>query len=91
MNTTLAFHPDCPDCAQELGLGGVPPAPGKHRHPVSDPAETNRKELTQCQHCYKSRAAGAVLQKCAACKVDLYCVCCLLLVLSLIHSRLLFL
>jgi hypothetical protein len=70
------FHPDCPDCAQELGLNGVPPAPGKHRA-VSDPAETNRKELTQCQFCYKSRAEGAVLQKCAGCKVDLYCVRCL--------------
>ena len=44
--TTLDFHPDRPGCAQELGLGGVPPAPGKHRHAVSDPAETNRKELS---------------------------------------------
>lgn len=69
------FHPGCPECAQEQGANGVPIAPGKHRHAQSDPAEPIRKELTQCQYCFKSRAAGVTLQKCAACKIDIYCVC----------------
>ncbi|KAF8175907.1 hypothetical protein K438DRAFT_1847259 [Mycena galopus ATCC 62051] len=32
-----------------------------------------RKELIQCQFCYKSKGSGVTLQKCAGCKIDLYC------------------
>ncbi|KAJ6454207.1 hypothetical protein C8R45DRAFT_882233 [Mycena sanguinolenta] len=72
-----AFDPNCPHCAAERDVAeklarGAPPAPC-HRHVKSDPKETLRKELTQCQHCFKSRGPGVTLQRCGACQVDLYC------------------
>jgi len=42
-------------------------------HPESDPKETQRKELTQCQNCFKSRAEGARMSRCSRCKVEMYC------------------
>ena len=63
---------DCPTCR---ALAAIPHAPtGGQRHPFSDPQQQARKELTQCQSCFKSKAEGAKLFKCSACKVDLYCV-----------------
>jgi len=74
MANALLFNPNCPCCVQEMGLNGVPPAPSSgHRHPESDASESARKDLTQCQYCFKSRGSGITLQKCAACKVDMYC------------------
>ncbi|KAJ7498332.1 hypothetical protein B0H11DRAFT_1909369 [Mycena galericulata] len=35
--------------------------------------EMIHRELAQCQYCYKSRGPKVSLQKCAGCKVDLYC------------------
>ncbi|KAJ6496069.1 hypothetical protein C8R45DRAFT_802451, partial [Mycena sanguinolenta] len=49
-----------------------PPAPC-HRHPNSDPKETQRKKNTQCQYCFKSKGPGVTLHRCAACEIDLYC------------------
>jgi hypothetical protein len=70
------FTPGCPCCAEELGAGGVPAAPSEpRRHSESAPKEFLRKELTQCQYCYKSKNSGITLQKCAACLIDVYCVC----------------
>lgn len=43
------------------------------QHPDSDPKETQRKELTQCQHCFISQAEGAKLSRCSRCKVEMYC------------------
>ncbi|KAF5325093.1 hypothetical protein D9619_010016 [Psilocybe cf. subviscida] len=38
------------------------------------PKDWVRKELTQCQHCYKSRmSGGAKLSKCGGCKIAQYC------------------
>ncbi|KAJ7226789.1 hypothetical protein GGX14DRAFT_417388 [Mycena pura] len=70
------FNPSCPHCVAEKVNATLkaeaPPAPC-HRHAMSDRSETMRKELTQCQHCWKSKGDGVSLRKCAACKVDLYC------------------
>ncbi|CAL1708653.1 unnamed protein product [Somion occarium] len=75
MNTQPSlFTPGCPCCAEELGLGGIPAASGsRHRHPASDPRERGRKELTQCQQCWRSKAPGVTPFRCTGCKVDLYC------------------
>ncbi|KAJ6471590.1 hypothetical protein C8R47DRAFT_1297351 [Mycena vitilis] len=35
--------------------------------------QTLRKELTQCQYCYKSKGPGVSLQRCGGCGVDIYC------------------
>ncbi|KAF7346765.1 hypothetical protein MSAN_01815000 [Mycena sanguinolenta] len=72
-----AFNPNCPHCVAERSVAeqltrDVPSAPC-HRHVKSDPKETQRKELTQCQYCFKSRGPGVTLQRCGACEVDLYC------------------
>ncbi|KAJ3485115.1 hypothetical protein NLI96_g5170 [Meripilus lineatus] len=70
------FNPDCPCCVEEIGLGNSPlpkPTIGKHRHPVSDPNESLRNELTQCQNCWVSKGPGVTFSRCSACKVDLYC------------------
>ncbi|KZT12829.1 uncharacterized protein LAESUDRAFT_17982 [Laetiporus sulphureus 93-53] len=50
-----------------------PAPPADFRHPESDPKEPLRKESTQCQNCLKSRADGAIMSRCSACRVDLYC------------------
>ncbi|KAH8101794.1 hypothetical protein BXZ70DRAFT_76725 [Cristinia sonorae] len=50
----------------------IPRAPGR-AHPASDPKQQARKELTQCQTCYESKADGVTLFKCAGCKFELYC------------------
>ncbi|KAF8202741.1 hypothetical protein K438DRAFT_1758055 [Mycena galopus ATCC 62051] len=70
------FNSNCPECVAEridpTIKGDAPPAPC-HRHAMSDPKETLRKELTQCQYCLKSKGSGATLQKCGACLIDIYC------------------
>ncbi|KAJ7101960.1 hypothetical protein C8R44DRAFT_988280 [Mycena epipterygia] len=70
------FDPSCEHCIAEQANNylnsEIPPAPG-HRHATSDPKETMRKELTQCQYCYKSRGPGVSLQKCGGCQSALYC------------------
>ncbi|KAJ7866666.1 hypothetical protein B0H13DRAFT_2066421 [Mycena leptocephala] len=72
----MSFNPSCEHCVAEHVQSTLnaeaPPAPC-HRHSMSDPNQTMRKELTQCQYCYKSKGPGVTLQKCAACKVDIYC------------------
>ncbi|KAJ3485125.1 hypothetical protein NLI96_g5167 [Meripilus lineatus] len=70
------FNPACSCCLEELGLGNGPlpkPTIGKHRHPVSDPNETLRNELTQCQNCWVSKGPGVTFSRCGACKIDIYC------------------
>ncbi|KAI0076495.1 hypothetical protein K474DRAFT_1662851 [Panus rudis PR-1116 ss-1] len=63
------FTPGCPCCMEELGIGGVPPAPeSNHRHPNSIPKEPFRKELTQCQNCWKSKSSEVSLFRCEAAK-----------------------
>ncbi|GJE89436.1 zinc finger MYND domain-containing protein [Phanerochaete sordida] len=32
-----------------------------------------RKELTQCQYCWKRKAPGVTFHRCSGCKVDIYC------------------
>ncbi|KAJ6509861.1 hypothetical protein DFH09DRAFT_1198592, partial [Mycena vulgaris] len=70
------FNPSCEHCVAERVHATLnteaPPAPC-HRHLMSDPKETGRKELTQCQYCFKSKGPGVSLQKCGACSVDIYC------------------
>ncbi|KDQ49547.1 hypothetical protein JAAARDRAFT_42780 [Jaapia argillacea MUCL 33604] len=51
---------------------GIPDAP-RNRHPESDPKETMRKGLTQCQYCYISQGGGISLKKCGACRTAIYC------------------
>ncbi|KAJ3485116.1 hypothetical protein NLI96_g5173 [Meripilus lineatus] len=74
----LLFGPDCPSsCIEEIGLGKSPlpkPTIGKHRHPVSDPNESLRNELTQCQNCWVSKGPGVTFSRCGACKIEIYCV-----------------
>lgn len=71
------FDPSCEHCIAEQANNylnsEIPPAPC-HRHATSDRKETMRKELTQCQYCYKSRGPGVTLQKCGGCQSALYCV-----------------
>ncbi|KAJ3485123.1 hypothetical protein NLI96_g5169 [Meripilus lineatus] len=70
------FNPACPCCREELGLGNSPlpkPTIGKHRHPVSDPNESLRNKLTQCQNCWVSKGPGVTFSRCGACKIDIYC------------------
>ncbi|KDQ49546.1 hypothetical protein JAAARDRAFT_42778 [Jaapia argillacea MUCL 33604] len=50
----------------------IPEAP-RARHPESNPKQTARKGLTQCQHCYKSQGGGVNLKKCGACGMAMYC------------------
>ncbi|KAJ7731241.1 hypothetical protein B0H16DRAFT_1427548 [Mycena metata] len=72
----MAFNPSCEHCIAERVQAALnaeaPPAPC-HRHAESDPKQTIRKELTQCQYCYKSKGSGVTLRSCAACEVDMYC------------------
>ncbi|KAF5325096.1 hypothetical protein D9619_010011 [Psilocybe cf. subviscida] len=42
-------------------------APPSTKEPV-------RKELMQCQFCYRSRLAGATLSRCSGCQIAFYCV-----------------
>ncbi|KAJ7259143.1 hypothetical protein B0H12DRAFT_1109058 [Mycena haematopus] len=72
------LHTDCPQCvaervAEKLITRDAPPAPC-HQHAHSDPKETKRKELTQCQYCFKSKGPGVTLQRCGGCEIDIYCV-----------------
>ncbi|KAJ7731263.1 hypothetical protein B0H16DRAFT_1893416 [Mycena metata] len=72
----MAFNPSCKQCIAE-GVKAIlnaetPPAPC-HRHTESDPKQTIRKELTQCQYCHKSKGPGVTLKTCAACEVEIYC------------------
>ena len=64
---------ECEECRKATLANLIPPA-HKRRNPASNPKQQARSELTQCQTCWKSKADGAVLFKCSACKVDLYCV-----------------
>ncbi|KAJ7156722.1 hypothetical protein C8R46DRAFT_1114977 [Mycena filopes] len=72
----MSYNDSCPHCVAERVHATLnaeaPPAPC-HRHVESDPKQTLRNELTQCQYCFKSKGPGVDLRKCAACKVDLYC------------------
>lgn len=66
----------CDRLEEQLGLKESippPPPPPNTRHHESDPEEKLRKEAMQCQNCLVSRADGAVLHRCGACKVDFYC------------------
>ncbi|KDQ07503.1 hypothetical protein BOTBODRAFT_149196 [Botryobasidium botryosum FD-172 SS1] len=52
----------------------TPTAPHtRRRHPESDPAQSQRKDYAQCQYCWKSKADGITLKKCAACQMEEYC------------------
>ncbi|KDQ07504.1 hypothetical protein BOTBODRAFT_70391 [Botryobasidium botryosum FD-172 SS1] len=52
----------------------IPVAPQtRRRHPESDPAQRQRRGLSQCQSCWKSKADGIVLEKCDGCKMIDYC------------------
>ncbi|KAE9387974.1 hypothetical protein BT96DRAFT_1004630 [Gymnopus androsaceus JB14] len=54
--------------------GLVPPkVPTQQRHPSSNPRESLRKELDQCQNCWRSRGSGKSLMKCAGCRIEKYC------------------
>ncbi|KAI0076493.1 hypothetical protein K474DRAFT_1662849 [Panus rudis PR-1116 ss-1] len=56
------------------GAYKVPPAPkSKQRHPQSDPKESFRRKLTQCQYCMKAKLQGVTFFRCNACKIDIYC------------------
>ncbi|TCD68882.1 hypothetical protein EIP91_009597 [Steccherinum ochraceum] len=63
---------ECEECRTTM-LANLIPSAHKRRNPASNPKQQARSELTQCQTCWKSKADGAVLFKCSACKVDLYC------------------
>ena len=54
----------------------VPPASDpRRRHPESDRSETySRPARRTCQYCMKKEEDGLPMRRCAACKVDLYCV-----------------
>lgn len=70
MPRTHRHGPDLPPCTC-----GIPNAPqSTQRHPESDPAESMRNTLTQCQYCWKSKSESVVLKKCAACQMEIYCV-----------------
>jgi hypothetical protein len=75
LNPTVmdSFNPNCPHCVEEHTHktlnADAPPAPC-HHHSMSDPNET----LHQCQYCFKLKGAGVTLQRCGACKIDIYCV-----------------
>ncbi len=72
-NTPL-FNPACPCCQDDLGMHTIIPAAPGTRNPLSDPKESVRKELTQCQHCWKRKTSDVTLFKCTGCKVEVYCV-----------------
>ncbi|KAJ7331017.1 hypothetical protein DFH08DRAFT_882148 [Mycena albidolilacea] len=65
-----AFDPNCPRCVAEHVHGtltsNAPPAPCR-RHILPDPKETLRKELTQCQYCFKSKGPDVALQRYGGC------------------------
>ncbi|KAJ7168006.1 hypothetical protein C8R46DRAFT_1094683 [Mycena filopes] len=72
----MSYNDSCPHCVAERVHATLnaeaPPAPC-HRHAESDPKQTLRNELTQCQYCHKSKGPGVTLRKCASCEVDIYC------------------
>jgi len=70
------------DCRSKEGRGanlppcdcGIPDASqATHRHPESDPTEFVRNALIQCQYCWKSKASGVALKRCAGCQIAWYC------------------
>ncbi|KAJ6454203.1 hypothetical protein C8R45DRAFT_1038349 [Mycena sanguinolenta] len=72
-----AFNPNCPHCVAERDAAeqfvSNAPSASCHRHVQFDPKGSQRKELIQCQYCFKSKGPGVTLQRCGACEIDLYC------------------
>ncbi|KIK70137.1 hypothetical protein GYMLUDRAFT_34606 [Collybiopsis luxurians FD-317 M1] len=70
------FSPSYPSAeviARLLSSKAPPKVPSHHRHPSSDPREPLRKELDQCQTCWRSKEPGRPLMKCAGCQIEKYC------------------
>ncbi len=78
MNSLLGVpRLECPFCRLvgfEATVTPVPPEPTAPHGPKLDRKDRIQAGMMHCQNCDYSRADGAKLFRCSACKTELYCV-----------------